>query len=1084
MLPDLYIGAPAVQTYDWLGAYYWKWTPLYLGSESALPLFYGIEGILTRAGILGANLQAILIIPLTTLSALVIWHLAEDNTDSSWAALVAPILYLLGPNLFELLFDGSSDFFLYALMPLLAFLTLGIVRNPSWRKGLALGIVLGFNCAFEPFAPILTLPFVLILTAGLLLVRPWSRSSLFSAGLVLLAYAIAALLNAPYYLGNFGYLTTTGVSGAFEAEAPLVMVTYSWSGPVNLLSLLGGSLYPRYAEFYPAFATSLLMVVPALAMASLAKPLASRNYDLRAALGIQILMSVAWVSATGAGLTFAVFSAIPQLLVFNYPQVFYLCMGFAFALLATFGVDDLAAVAERSAHEPATKRLSGVEPRSSRLVGATLRPILLRTGWIIATAVLVVSVAVPASFYLSTGDMRIDAAPAAAGFPPAWGAHEPASFADINQFLTTHGGDSGARVLLLPAAAFAGGGTLPGYSMNLFNQPEYTGGYTGPFFAAEPSEEYTTEVLNYLVSNRTDLIGIPLGTASVRWVVVDRELNFTGPPRWYLGSMIGDPIVFISLLNQQKDLHVAFQDQWITAYENDDYSPYVQAYPGVTLVTQGLWGNVPIRQAYRWHLDVNNWSRPVSLGSPSDIEPLRSGNVSAVDGYVATGPGAEGNLTIRFTPNTTWPAITATSSRFDTEGVYVTSVPVPVLDQEYLLEYDMEYEGPRAHEGGFLFVAGLDARSAFLWQTDYCCAAPVGKRTVQIAFDPYLKDPRTAFIRVALVFPYRFGSAVDVGMSATNVTLGITPRPPPGDLLSPLLLRQLPDAYGQSENAIVLSRNLSAVSRETLSSSGLLQGELCLGVCPSAAPGTSDQLLFPYDTLAFPATVSDMQRIPESVSGTGLTVNGTAEGNLSLSGSAFQTVYIRARGNGTLAMDLASGASRSISVRLASFAWYTWALSTASTDTSIRVSVSGLVTLDTFLLAGGGSNGTGGTLREASSWTQLTPVQYAGVLTGTPGVLMLAQGFNPGWELQTGIVRLSPVPLFGWANGFLLPGGGPTATAAPFQLVFTGQGEHQALIAVQLVTGVATVSLLLWPGVVRSWKRARSLWPRGGQRRD
>ena len=1071
--PDVYTIFPAVPEFNGLSTWITVWNPAHLGTESAWPTGYVILGVLAALGIVGAGLQVVVITAVLLVAAIPTWLLAERNVHQPLVSLLAPALYLLSPVLFIMMFDANINLFFYALIPAIGLLALAACRGNSWRVVAGLGVAIGLSCAFVPFTPIFVLPVLLAILFGTGVSSASSREFLRSAVRLVAALVIAVLLNAPYYLGNLGYFTTQGVAGAAEANLPLVEMTYGWSTPLHIFSLVGAGLYPRYAGFYGDTSQALLVLVPAVAAVSLLRLRDKKSAELRLSMAFLVVLSIGLVLLTAGGWTSVLLQTVPYLLVFNYTSPFYIYLGFAFATLATLAVDDIVTrgaqgTAGDEGHNAATP------PVQKRLLPDS--KVLWRGfGIAVAVALLAASLA-PAGFYLESGDFRVLEAPAAIGFPPQWGATAPASFPAIYEFLRAHGADATTRALILPAPTFSGGESIPGYTVNLFNQNEYTGSvYTGPFFAVSAARQYVTTVLDYLIANRTDLLGIPLGLASVKYVFVDKELNFTGPPRWYRGSLIGAPRAFDTLLNQQRDLRIVYDDALFRVYENEDYRPYVQPYRGVTIVRQGSPAAIPNETVYRWGFGNDEWGAPVPEDQIQSITNITDANNRTI-AYVINGTDGGGNVTVRFGGNPPEGNLSSTSSRFE-NLVYMTTLLAPISDQQYEVQYRMNYSGPADHQGGLVFLFGTDTNMTHLWQTDACCPVPVGNQSYNITVNPVLMDPATSYLGVTVVFPYRFGSGTMARMEVSNLSLVRVLRPPPEDSLAPLLIAQLPATYAPRADAVVLARDLSDSNVASLEASGVPLSSLCIGLCAKEGAATGDQLFLAYDALPFPLRTWSSYRSYDALSGAILHVVGPATADLALAGSSFRTVFIRARGIGTIGLSGSMWNVSPISVANASFQWLDVTLPGPFSDTSVRVQVTGTVDLDALLFSDlAALNGDLAWVGSGGSFVQHNPTEYTGTLPPSAGVLLLAQGYNAAWSLSVGSLSVNPLPAVGWANLFPVHVAGASASGTTFTLTFTRQLGHEVLISFQAGTAVLAAVFGTWPWLQRISDAMRRRW--------
>jgi len=1066
--PDIFLDFQAAPTPDGLAIHLSKWNPANLGSESAQPSGFAIIALLVRLGIIGITLEAIVILSFAFVAGFTIWYLVRSTGCNPVVALLAPILYLAGPNLFILIFNASSDFFLYSLLPVLTLLGFRIARAPTWRDGVAFGLVIALDCAFQPFGVLFIPPLILTIVLATVGVMPSARRFAKSMTVTVMSVLLGVLLNVPYYLGNFGYFVSQGVTGAAEANAPVIGNTYRWSTPTRLFALIGNGLYPRYAAYYPTWAEALLLIVPAVALAALLRSSRASRPEVRLSMGLLIVFAGSWISMTRAALMGPVFAIIPYLLVFNYPSVFYLYLGLAFATLAPLAVGDVAErrLAILGDQSPVERR---VEKRFQRIgelwqtsidFGRTLAAPML-------ASVLILAVLAPANFYLVSGDFRVLEAPSTFGFPPQWGAVAPASFQEIYRFVQSHGGDQDARLLVLPSPRFAGAASLPGYSINLFNQPQYTGAvYTGPFFQLPSSAEYATGVLDYLVENRTDLIGIPLGVASVKYVIVDKELNFTGSPRWFLSSMIGSPESFMNLLDGQRDLARVYDNSLIAVYENRDFRPYLQSYPGVTSVREGRALLTGSETFYTWPLNQQNWTLP---RPPQRIAAI----VNQSDGYVVIAADSAGEVSIRFQPNATWPSLVGSSSRLDNDGIYIGSEYAPVGDDAYILRYTADYSGLEPHLGGRVFLDGVGANRTFLWQIPTCCPTANVDRNVEFRFIPALIDPATAYVSVLVAFPYRMANGSATTYAVSNLSLSRAPRTSPPDVIGSAILPQLPQAYASRADAVVVARNQTSQQAAELNTYAGRISRLCLDYCERNGSAPWDQLYFAYNSLTFSGGVASRVRATDSIAGFRVDVAGPAWASLSLPGYPVQAVFVRASGNGTITPAIGASSLTPVSVSNSTYRWYEWLLSQPTSDTTFNLSTSGSLRLDAMLFASSSSILAPPSGDVSLQYAAVRPTEYRGVLSSNTTVLFLAQGFNSAWSLQIAGRTLASIPGLGWANLFVVPGGTQIGPTTPFSIVLLAQQTHDTLILVQAGSLIGVAVWFFYIVFRRSWGKLR-----------
>jgi hypothetical protein len=677
---------------------------------------------------------------------------------------------------------------------------------------------------------------------------------------------------------------------------------------------------------------------------------------------------------------------------------------------------------------------------------------------------LVILLAVPAGFYLQSGNFEVFDAPHAYGFPAPWGAAAPPVFYAMYDFLQTHGGALNTRVLILP---FPGEGAVQfsPFAINNFDLYEYQGSSsaTNLFTAGAGSNAFTTTVLNYLVSNQTDRIGVLLGEASVKYVLVDRTANFTGPPQWTWGSLVGSPSFFLGILRSQTDLEEVFSSDLFVAFLNLDYRPYVTGASGVAVVQNGNYSAPLDRTVGGWPANLTDWSAPSPPSRIAEVEPTSTG-------YEVVGVNNSGVLNITFSNVTD--TITASSSRFDNDGVFVQSTRIPVTRQGYAVQFQQAYTGPSNHGGPYVTVWGFDAQGAYLWGIPSYAVIGGNGPNGTIPFEPLQLNPNTTSIAVSITFPYQFGSGTVASYSVSNLSLVEVLPPPPSSLLADLVLTQLPPSSGLPTYAPIPSSEFSNATATALEHAGTPIRQLCLDLCASSSR-VSDQLFFAYASLDFTSSNASLEAMPGALAGEVVAVNGSLAGALPVSPSPFSSVAVRASGDGTVALFNGTDEIAHFRVESGSLQWYGIALPQEGQTRELSVLLNGTLQLDSVWLGRDDASAeTAGTSETTTTSSSLT--EYDGTLGNATRFVVLAQGYNPAWAMTIGSDSASSVSVAGWENGFVVSQG-DVGRGAAYRLVFTGQSLHTFLIGVQ----AAVLAVLLFTLVVASWP-----WLRGRLRKE
>jgi len=1034
-----------------LQIYLSRWNPGGLGSESSQPAILPLQSIFLQLGTPPLVFEAVTFVALLMIGGLSIQLLIEPYLRVKYASLLAPFLYLASPLLFIEVFNGLADIALYSLLPLLVLLAFRIERSPNLLSSLLFAGALATCLIFVPYAILYVVPPLLVLLATRVAFSANLTRALKVGFWVLVGFVVAILANAPFYIGNLTYFTTGSSSnGLLPSETNalrIIGISYSWSSPVHIFSLLGGGLFIRYGTLFSPIAEALLVGLAAFALLSAITLGRSVAPWFRIGLLLLFVTSFAWVWLTYLGLTDGAYSAIPLLLVFNYPIELYLYICLAICLLATFVVDDLLSILLAKSRGLFPCKVSKSVPVHHRRVYGRIHSASGPLAVAASVAFLVVVSGVSGGFYLAQGDFDVFNAPSAYGFPPEWGATEPPSYDAMYTFLENHGGVLATRALILPYPGPNGGTSFEGFSYNLFDQQEPGTGIS-PLFQQPNVLAYSYDVMSYFLENRTNDIGVLLGIASVKYVLVDLTANFSGPPRWISGSLVGSPGAFVSLLNAQTDLMSVFNSSLFDAYLNLDYQPYVQAYDGVTAVVEGVPSVPQNRTAFSWPATLSSWSAP---NPPDRIE-----NYSTLsNGYFVIASNDAGSMRIQF--NTSSDSIIATSDGWGNDGIYIVGSAVRVESPYYTLVYDSFASG--ASSGcNYLNVNGLDAAGNILWVVpSYTTGTTVGDRTT-VPVSVFAENSATAYLTVTIALPCLFGPGAQTSFTVENLSIEANQIPPPAVAVSPLLVRNLPSNDSIRSTA---TTPFNQVANEggfaTLESSHVLR-TLCLMVCIGTNESIDEELILAYEGLNVSAGSYRDALDPGSMSGAVLDLSGNTTSTVVLGNHPFSSVSIRASGNGSMQISTDRGPIVSFPIPSKNLSWQTVTLGQTLNITSATVSSSGNVECDALLFAMGDLNGSQGALAEPSLTAQ-SLTEYTGTAPNGSTILVLAQGFNPGWILSYGTAVAPALPAFGWSI-FFAPA--PAAVGPfPFKIAFAPQTTQTALVTIQSATIAFVVAEVL-----------------------
>ena len=434
--PDLFQLFSAFPDTNYLTTYFSAWNPGSLGGPNTgtLPL-YPLLWILSKFGINGVESEAVFVVSLLTLASLSLALFVRHITHSIVAMILSVTIYLLSPQLFIEIFNGSGGFTFYCFSPLLftasywAFLE----GKRKLNVGLLMGVI-GFSAFFSLFNILWSIPVVF----PPFLIGFASRQGFKARFLILLdlitSYIGAVLLNTPIYFGDlFQFVPGLGKLGNFY---PQFLNSYQWATPLRTWILLGGDIYVRYSAFYAHWWTELLYVLPVLSISVIlfVKRMGKKRFASYAALAMMFL-SYSEIVVIHFGLFPWVFHYIPILYVFNYPEALSITLNLSYGILVPIAV---ASFADHYAKYPHVFSIK----KSIKAHGDGIAALV--------SVLIIISLVLPASFYITDGNFEQSRIMNAIGMPPQWTAVAPKSFYGIFSFLASHGGLYQERPLILP----------------------------------------------------------------------------------------------------------------------------------------------------------------------------------------------------------------------------------------------------------------------------------------------------------------------------------------------------------------------------------------------------------------------------------------------------------------------------------------------------------------------------------------------------------------------------------------------------------------------------------------------------------
>jgi hypothetical protein len=1056
--PDFFLLFPVNSAPHTVQVYFSQWNPGGLGYSSSQPAGYLLISGLVVGGVPAPWTEPLVLVSLAIAGAISFQIFIEPYLKEPRFALLGAVLFLLSPCIFIDVFNASSWIPIDFLLPTVFLLSLRMSQGPIGKPLIQLSLVLGLIFAFVPLGPVLILPLLLLLPFSIALTRRSIRIALRTLFAISGAVVLGLLLNAPFYFGNLSHFSSGALQPSFAAAVSVIPISYGFSTPLQFFSLLGAGLYIRYAGFYSLFSEALLIGFVAFALSGLLFLKHRRYQELGVLAAVLYATCTAWIFLTKDGFTLPLYHAFGLLTALNYPGALYAYIVISLSVLATFTIDWIA-------HTEGESATTGNDLVKPKLVVTDLQtgfPKLHRLRrdvypiahhpLTVASCILVLTLLiVPSTFYLESGNFEEPSVSTNVGFPPQWSATIPSAYPAMYDFLQSHGSTSSSRFLILPFPGFQGGLQFNPFAINTFGLPEYQGSTTATnLFQGPRNSIYSTSVLNYFIDNRTDQIGVLFGEASVKYVLVDLQADFTGPPRWIWDSLVGSPAIFLGLLRAQADLEEVYDSSLFVAFVNLDYVPYVTGASGVVVVHSGT-GSSPLNHTIGgWTANISGWYGP----GPSN-------RISRIDDFPARydvyGVNGTGEMNISFSNATD--SITGSSLRLNNAGFYVVSTRIPVFNQQYAVSFNQAYSGPVIHGAGYVLVVGDTSNGSYIWGIPSYTVANSSQRNVSVAFNPDEESSQTASVDVVVAFPAEFGSGRLISYAVSNLSISIDLPTVPSPILAALPLSQLPPQSSIVNSALLPSFDFSSSTAVDLADADVKVGQVCIDLCPTNLPLTG-QLLFAYLGTNVVGSFSTVEIAPNALASEVVSTHGSLNTTLQVNPSPFDSIWLRAAGNGWVTIFEGPTALTRIAVSNDSLQWYQSSVNRSVETDQLTINVFGSVQLDSIWLEATDEDGvtkaTDGGLTATVTYSSLT--EYQGTLGTATTIVVLSQGFDPSWVMTVGNFSASSIMIGGWENGFPIPAlvGGN----GQFSIVFTGQTYHVAFIIVE--AGFFFALLTLW----------------------
>ena len=796
--PDFFQIFGAVSGFKALPLYLSSWSFGAMGSINITSLpDYVILGLLSDLGIVGVITEIFTIFFFLSISCIALYFIIKRVTNNPWIISFLEVLYFLTPTLFIEIFNGSADFTFYAMAPAFFLLSLDSIIYRKLSSMIYLGILLGFGVFWNPYAIIFIIPLLLTMLIISLLNSRSFRNIFTSFAFTVFPMVLAVLLNFPYFMSYFTSPSTLGNSLATisNTQGSFMLLTYQWATPLRSLTLLAASLFPRYSLFYSPLMNNLLYILPFGALLGFILPSTGQwHRTLKGTSAILIILSYSLIELGHYGLIELLFNRIPILYVDNYPDSFSILLNLGYSIIISLSFVSIFQNGIKSKTRAITKDPKKLKLRATKLF-MSLLPMLV-----------IVLLLLPANSYLTDGNFNLSSISQNTGFPPQWSPIAPASYYEIYQYLQVHNGLYNERPLILPYPGFNGGQEFRGFDPFLFDTENSSILNASTYINLErnPSAYYSTVVVNDLVNNSTNMIGIPLGYASVKYIIVDKSLNFTSLPTWYFGSMTGNPIYFMRILKNQSDLNLIFDNSTFAVFLNENFRPYVQQYTSSSVIAynQGNVGrnlNLGISLNYS---SIKEWTIGSAYASVKYNVSLNSFILNntklgfyKISFYNNTGSGDVNVMEIGGNTPLYMESNRLTASNLVYDFTINISTPVPVPDNT------------------FVTLAGFNGSGNLIWLKPYYPNNNQPSNTITAAFNPDVINASTRSFSIIISLPESNGNQT-TEETFSNLFVRVTPPSQPNVALLPVLMYDVMgnSSFNQTFPYLISSKNISTAS--------------------------------------------------------------------------------------------------------------------------------------------------------------------------------------------------------------------------------------------------------------------------------
>lgn len=1010
--PDFFEIFRAVRGFQALPLYLSSWSFGYMGSINITSLpDYVILGFISDLGIVGIFAEIFTILLFLSISSIALYYIVKRVTNSPWVISFSEILYFLTPTLFIEIFNGSADLSFYAMAPAFFLLSMDSVIYYKRSSMIYLGILLGFGIFWNPYAIIYIIPLLLI-TLIISILNSKKFSNVVTAfAFSVIPMVIAVLLNFPYFMSYLispstlrnSFVTISSTQGSF------MLSTYQWATPLRTLTLLPASLFPRYESFYSPLLANLLYILPIGALLGFILPATGQWHKiLKRSSALLIILSYSLIELGHYGLLEQLFNKIPILYVDNYPDSFSILLNLGYSMIIPLSLVSLLHNRVRL-----NARVFTTDSKKFKFKGLALFRILLP---MLITVMLVWS----ANSYIIDGNFNQSSISQNTGFPPQWSPTAPPSYYEIYKYLQVHDGLYNERPLILPYPGFNGGQEFRGFDPFLFDMENSSTANALNFsdLAKSPSTYYSTVVVNDLVNDSTNMIGIPLGYASVEYIIVDKSLNFSGPPTWYYGSLIGNPTYFMQILNNQSDLKLTFDNSTFAVFINENFRPYIQQYDSSSIIAynQGQVGKDLNLDLSLNLSSIKEWTLGFAYGSvkynvSSDLSILNSAGFGAykISFHNNTGPGyinvleRDSHIPVYLESN----RFAASNLVYDLTIKIATSVPVP--------------------NNTYVALAGFNSTGNLIWLKPYYPDANQPVNTVDAVFNPDIINASTNAFSIIIGLPESNGNQSS-SVKFSNLSVTVTPPKQPNIALLPVLLYNIlgNSSFNETFPYIIPENNISSAAITIPAVSSLTEINTNSNYSITNSP-TKNYLYILSDYLGSKnITTSQIAKTPSGIGGYSVVSNLNSSANiLNITSNIFANqVAIYVKGKGEIKMTLIDSnkyTNISTYINTPTFNWFKTKLLTDNYGI-LSIQLNGSIYLNSVMvsLVNNISNANNGNPTNINSSYSTTYSSFKFSLGYNTHYVFLSQTYSNLWFMSIENKTINPIRGIIFGNLFII----------------------------------------------------------------